>query len=813
MTAANAHSRTPQDTLRRLVDDAPMIVWETDRNGACIYANPGTGAFNIAALELYIHPEDARRAMQAVREAKAKCREYQVEYRFVRSDGTSRWVMEAAAPRFCADGTLSGYLGTLVDVSTHHEAQSRLTRSETEHRLLTENAHDLVSYIDAENRYVYASPSHKDTLGYEPHEMVGTQLYDYIYPGDLNNDAPKDANRPRRLMNIRFRHKDGHWVWLGASTRTIRDPGTGARRGMVAIARDITAQLEAERELARREERFHSLIKLSSDWYWETDDKIRFTFFSDGIYRRWRMLPEQLLGTSFDTHATDSKEPGLLKCIEAIDERRSFLDVIYPVRSIAAPGTVRFLRISGEPVYEKDEFRGYRGVSRDVTREVRIAKALELLATRDTLTELPNRASLQTSLKQRLSGRSSNDAVAVFFIDLDNFKQVNDSLGHAAGDVLLKEIAGRLSVCARSGDTVARLGGDEFVVVAECSDGARSASLLAEKLCTMLDAPIEIAGHEVKAGASVGISMYPEDGTVSESLLQNADTALYRAKALGGNTYCFYTPEMSAASKSRLVLQAALRRALARDEFEVYYQPRVKLSTLEIIGVEALLRWSHPEIGPISPVEFIPLAEESGLIDEIGEWVLRRATAQVKAWTLRHGIELTVSVNLSAKQLHKKKLLTAVAQALSDSGLPAEQLELELTEGALMEDADFAAELLNELKALGLRLSVDDFGTGYSSLAYLCRFPLDSLKLDRSFLQPMQDQEVSPRKLAEAVINLAHTLNLSVVAEGVETQEHLAFLRTTVCDEIQGSFISVPVPAGQLERLLTQRRGTASRQA
>jgi diguanylate cyclase (GGDEF)-like protein/PAS domain S-box-containing protein len=809
MTATISHSRNTQDLLCHLVDEAPMVAWETDLNGVCIYTNPAFGKFNLADVARFIHPEDAPRIARTVQAAKADRLGYQVEYRFVRSNGASRWIMEAAAPRFSAEGRLTGYLGTLVDVSAHYETRSRLARSETEHSLLTENARDLISHTDAEDVYVYASPSHKDTLGYEPHELVGTQLYNYIHPDDLNNDARPGGNRRRNLSNIRFRHKAGHWVWLGASTRTIRDPETGAKRGMVAIARDITAQLEAQRELVRREERFHSLIKLSSDWYWETDEKIRFTFFSEDIYRRFRVRPDALLGTPLDTHAVNSNDPGLLACMEAIATRRPFLDVIYAARLLTAPATVRFLRVSGEPVYENGEFCGYRGVSRDVTREVRTAKALEILATRDILTELPNRASLLSFLKALLSGRREDEAIAVLFIDLDNFKQVNDSLGHAAGDVLLKEIAARLSRSVRPEDIVARLGGDEFVVVSECSDGARAAGQLAEKLCGVLDAPMMIAGHEVKAGTSVGISMYPEDGVSSETLLQNADTALYRAKALGGNTFCFYTPEMSAASKSRLVLQAALRHALERDEFEVFYQPRVKMATMEIVGVEALLRWPHPDIGNVSPVEFIPLAEESGLIDEIGEWVLRHATQQAQSWTLRYGKPLTVSVNLSAKQLRKRKLLDSVAQALSVSGLAPEQLELELTESALMEDADFAAKLLNELKSLGLRLTVDDFGTGYSSLAYLCRFPLDGLKLDRSFLLQQQAQDLNSRKLAEAVINLAHTLNLSVVAEGVETSEHLAFLRTTACDEIQGDCISVPISAMQLEELLSRAPGTA----
>jgi len=807
---AQPHPAAGPDVMRRLADHARVVVWEAMADGTCVYVGStvsGQLRDVLALSDWYacVHPDDGARVAAYVADARQHGREYQIEYRIVRSDGGIRWIAETAAPKVVPNGTADLFVGTFADVTESHETRTRLRRSETEHRLLTENACDLISHCDADNVYVYASPSHKDTLGYEPHELIGTRVYDYIHPDDLKTDASvvRPAGTKRRgLVNIRFRHKNGAWVWLGATTRTLRDPNTGTKLGMVSVGRDITAQIEADRELARREERFRSLISLSSDWYWETDADLRFTFFSEGIYSKLRVRPEQLLGSRFEDHAQEPHAHGLIVCLESIRARRPFHDVIFPAASEADPEVVRFLRISGEPFSENGQFCGYRGVSRDVTREVRTAKALERLATRDILTELPNRALLQTRLRQRLERRERDVSHAVFFIDLDNFKEVNDSFGHAAGDVLLKEIASRLSQCVRPDDTVARLGGDEFVVVAECLNGNASAIGLAEKLRKMLDRPIIIEGHEIKASASIGISMYPNDGDSSESLLQSADTALYRAKALGGNTYCFFTSEMGEASRSRMVMQAALRHAVARNELQVYYQPRVQLKTFTVTGVEALLRWVHPELGGVSPNEFIPLAEEIGLIDEIGDWVLQQATLQAQEWSQRFGKPLKVSVNLSARQIRTKKLLSSVANALRDSGLPARQLELELTESALMDDADMAAELLTELKALGLRLSVDDFGTGYSSLAYLCRFPLDSLKLDRSFLMQVQAHDISRWKLAEAVINLAHTLDLSVVAEGVESEEHLAFLRTTSCDEIQGTCISEPLDRARAETLL-----------
>lgn len=793
--------------LRRLADDAAVIVWEARIDGAYKYIGSAAqfgGPLNedhglyVSDWLAFIHPDDASLVERSVTHARQQRREYQIQYRILCSDGLVRWMSEAAAPRFGQESAGDTYVGTCLDISDSHEAKARLARSEMEHRLLTENARDMISHTDADDIYVYVSPSHRDTLGYEAHELLGTRLYDYIHPEDL---APRPEKPKRRgLLHIRFRHKNGSWIWLGATTRTLRDPVTNAKLGTVSIAREVTAQIDAERELKRREERFRSLISLSSDWYWETDADLRFTFFSEGIYHKLRVKPEHLLGSNFREHAQDPHAPGLLVCLESIRELRSFHDVIFPAASPADPELVRFLRISGEPFFDNGTFRGYRGVSRDVTREVRTSRALERLATRDILTELPNRALLQTTLRQRLDSREAGVFLAVFFIDLDNFKEVNDSFGHAAGDVMLKEIAVRLNRCVRPDDTVARLGGDEFVVVAECMNGEATAKRLAEKLTRSLDLPILIKGHEVKASASIGISMYPQDGDTSDSLLQSADTALYRAKAFGGGTYRFFTADMGAASRSRLVMQSALRHAVARNELQVYYQPRVHLQTNTITGMEALLRWVHPELGAVSPSDFIPLAEEIGLIDEIGDWVLRRATIQTLQWSRHFGRPLKVSVNLSARQIRTRKLVKSVSEALQASGLPSSQLELELTESALMEDTDVAASLLNELKSLGLRLSVDDFGTGYSSLAYLGRFPLDSLKLDRSFLtQAVKD---GSWKLAEAVINLAHTLDLSVVAEGVENEEHLAFLRTTACDEIQGTCISAPLAPLEAERLL-----------
>jgi diguanylate cyclase (GGDEF)-like protein/PAS domain S-box-containing protein len=808
MTFLKGNADNARAIVRRLIDDVAMIIWEADVDGCCTYLNPeagiepaAVGNINLADWFRFIHPDDLSRTAQMVRHAKAKRIEYKLEYRVARSDGSVRWIMSTGAPRLSPDGQLLGYVGTLIDVSDSHEARARLARSEAEHRLLTQHAGDLISHSDAEDRYLYVSSSHKDILGYEPQELIGTHLFSYLHPDDRR---PRRAgqDRPSGLVNVRFRHKNGSWVWLGASTRTIRDPETGAKLGIVSVARDITAQLAAERELRYREERFRSLTSLSSDWYWETDEQCRVTFFSEGQRKQLSTNPKNLIGTTLGSRAANPQDPAFLALIERLTARQPFHDMMYVAKSHSHPDAVLYLRLSGEPIFDEGRFLGYRGVTRDVTREVRATRALERLATRDPLTELPNRTQLDSLLEKRLSRRHGGAPQGVFFIDLDGFKEVNDSLGHAAGDTLLKEIARRLSRVVRADDMVARQGGDEFVVVAECVHGSQSAAAIATALCEAIEAPLMIEGYEVKTRSSIGISLFPHDGDTTGALLQNADKALYRAKAAGGNTYRFYTPDMGAASKTRMKLHTALQHALERNEFTLHYQPRVNLKTFEMTGMEALLRWTHPELGPIPPAEFIPLAEETGLIDTIGEWVLRQATAQTQQWLARYGTPLRISVNLSPRQLRNRKLADSVADALRVSGLPATLLELELTETGLMEDPVLAAKVLKQLKESGVRLSVDDFGTGYSSLAYLCRFPLDTVKLDRSFLLEKRPGPISPRKLAKAIIDLAHTLNLSVVAEGVETRQHMSFLSKTPCDEVQGFCFSKPLPAAQFEALL-----------
>lgn len=443
------------------------------------------------------------------------------------------------------------------------------------------------------------------------------------------------------------------------------------------------------------------------------------------------------------------------------------------------------------------------GIMLDITARKKSESQLYYLANHDALTGLANRNLVRERLEHALQLASRHGTgLAVMFIDLDRFKIVNDTLGHHAGDQLLKEAAVRLKQCLRDSDTIARQGGDEFVVLIEQVSEALDLSGMARKLLFQLSQPFMLLGQEFHISASIGISVYPHDGGDANTLMKNADVAMYRAKEQGRNTFQYYTAENNIHSIEKLALENSLRRALERNEFEVYYQPKVDVHTQQIVGAEALLRWRHPEMGLVSPVRFIPLAEETGLILQIGAWALRDVCRQARAWQNAGLPLISVAVNLSARQFHDVELPDIIANALATSGLTPNFLELEITESMIMQGRDQATQILQRFRDLGTHVSIDDFGTGYSSLSYLKRFPIDALKIDRSFVNDLP-HDTDDAAITQAIIAMAHSLKLQVVAEGVETVEQLEFLRELGCDQIQGYLFSKPVPAEAFAALLS----------
>ena len=433
-------------------------------------------------------------------------------------------------------------------------------------------------------------------------------------------------------------------------------------------------------------------------------------------------------------------------------------------------------------------------------------RQLRHLATHDALTGLPNRVLLDDRLAQAMAHADRDQrSFALMVCDLDRFKLINDSLGHGAGDELLQEVARRLSAVARTADTVARVGADEFVLVGSSLADAEDAVQLAARAIEALRAPVRIAGIDVHASPSIGIALYPEDGVTLEALRAHADAAMYSAKHQGRGNVRRYVPGMHAGTEDRVQMESELHHAVELKQFELYYQPKVDTRTGVVRSAEALIRWAHPSRGLVSPAEFIPLAEECGLIGAIGVWVIREACRQARAWQDEGVPSLRISVNLSASQFREVGLVDSIRRALDDVGLLARYLEVELTESAVMSDPEQSVAILEQLSAMGVLVSVDDFGTGYSSMSYLRRFPIDKLKIDRVFINEIASRP-EDASIVRAIVSLAHSLNLKVVAEGVETPAQLDFLKTAGCDEYQGYHYSRPLPADQFQRLVRNAR-------
>jgi diguanylate cyclase (GGDEF)-like protein/PAS domain S-box-containing protein len=499
----------------------------------------------------------------------------------------------------------------------------------------------------------------------------------------------------------------------------------------------------------------------------------------------------------------DDEQPGLTAIRNALHARQ---EVSVLLRNYRKDGTLFWNDLHIAPVRGPDGVAThFVGVLNDVTNIKYYEEQLERQANVDTLTELANRNALKDRIRQAIStAQRTGSFVTIGFMDLDNFKFINDSLGHNVGDELLKEVAERLVSCMRSHDTIARYGGDEFAFVLVGQKDEQSVAHLVDRILKTVDRPFHIRGHKFYISCSVGLSFYPKDGNDADTLLRNADAAMYRAKESGRNNFQFYTPAMNQRVTERLSLEARLRQALADDEFALHYQPKVDLRSGAVVGAEALLRWFPRSGRPVTPANFIPLAEETGLIVPIGEWVLRTACVHTRALQ-DAGLPVSVAVNISARQFDANRLMGTIRDALEGAGLEPDLLELELTESLVMENPEEVVRVLHALKEMGLRLAIDDFGTGYSSLSYLQRLPVDRLKIDQSFVRDI-GADPDDAIIARAVISLGHSLGMSVIAEGVSSKEQLSFLRENGCDEMQGYLFSRALPFEELMLLLRQKR-------
>ena len=589
--------------------------------------------------------------------------------------------------------------------------------------------------------------------------------------------------------------------------------GNSARL-LPAIDRELREAVEratrrrAENALRENERRFRSLIENSSDIMTVVDVSGSITYQSSSVERILGLLPDDLIGTKLQEHVHPDDVEHVLQSLARPDEEgvQSF-----EFRFRERGGAWRILEATVNHLLDNPDVAGIVLNSRDITARKQDEATIRHLAYFDALTGLPNRMLFNDRLAQALahSKRRGARGVALMFLDLDRFKTINDTLGHGAGDHLLRGAAQRLTSSLREEDTVARLGGDEFLFLFPEVDEAESAARIAQKILNLFGEPFAVQDHELHVTTSIGISIYPMDGAEPETLVRNADTALYRAKEQGGNRYQLYAPAMNEKISKRMRLESNFRRALERNELALHYQPLVQLDNGRIVGVEALIRWQSPELGSVSPAEFIPMAEDTGLIVPMTRWVLRTACAQMKEWQ-RDGIAPdTISANVSACQFNECNLAGIVSDALRSSGLDGSSLCVELTESVMVEDAEVTIDTLQQMKKFGIKFSIDDFGTGFSSLSYLKRLPIDTLKIDQSFVRNISN-DADDAAIAMLIIGMAHDLGLSVVAEGVETEEQRAFLQSKRCDVIQGYLVSRPLPAPEMAKFLAARRSIAS---
>lgn len=639
-------------------------------------------------------------------------------------------------------------------------------------------------------------------LGYDQGPPSIGEFFALVYPEDRPSIERllRGTDKPGEHVDVaefRMHHQDGYWLWVETRSRAIRRAPDGAPLFTIGTMLDISQRKTAESERLLVGVVFNGI----SDGICITDADQRILLINEAFTRVTGYTPPEVVG----------RTPKLLKSgVHGASFYREMWEKLSAYDSWQGEITNR--RKDGSLVSEwlniscvRDASGGianYVGAFSDLSERKSAAERIQFLASYDTLTGLPNRSLFADRLEQALlTAHRFERGAAVILLDLDRLRLINDTFGPPAGDEVIVEVARRLSLQVREGDTVGRRSGNEFGFVMANLGHERDALALAQRMLEAIAVPFVIAGQSVVITASIGMAVAPKDGEGSEVLLKCADAALLRAKQAGRNTFRFYSPQMDADSVRRLALEKGLREALNRNELSVHYQPQISLESGQMLGMEALLRWHSPQFGHISPVEFIPIAEETGLIIPIGEWVLRTACRQTKAWLDLGLMPLRVAVNLSTRQFRQANLLTSIAGALADSGLPAAALELEITESAFVDDLEEAVAICRRLKGLGIRLSLDDFGTGYSSLAYVSRFPFDKIKIDQSFVSDITENPVNAA-IATAAIVMARSLNLSVLAEGVETEAQASFLRGRRCDAMQGFLFSGALPADEFSPLL-----------
>lgn len=810
---------TGNEEFNRLVlDTIDALVAVLDRTGRIISFNHTSEEItgysfeevkNRYVWDFLIPPEQVDGVRDVFRKLQAGDFPSKYENHWMTKSGSRRLIAWSNDCLLDDDGKVEFMIATGVDVTERKRAEEALKESEAQTRLFLNSTAEGIYGVDTKGICTFINSAGLNMLGYEKEEdLVGKGLHEIIH-----HTFPDGRHYPREECNVRLStiqaqtvHDDNevHWRADGSSfpveywSRPMFK--NGELVGAVVTFVDIT-------ERRKVEEQMHKLSSAIE----QTADAVMITNV-DGVIEYVNPAYEQMSG--FHAPQLIGNKPNVLKSGKqcknfysqlwhTLKSDETFSDVFINKKP---DGSLYYEEKTITPIRETgSNIKHYVSTSRDITDRIETEKKLKFLAHHDVLTDLPNRSLFLDRLKQALaSARWHERTVAVLFMDVDRFKNINDTMGHESGDQLLRDMSERLITSLRERDTIARFGGDEFVIMLDDVARISDVDKLIKKIHKSLERPFTIKESELHITASIGISLFPADGEDSSTLLRNADLAMYRAKDDGRNSYEFYSADMTTRAFERLTLENSLRQALEKDEFLIYYQPQIEIQTGMITGVEALLRWQHPQLGLVAPDNFIPLLEDTGLIITVGEWVLQTASHQMADWHQLGFDSLRLALNLSSRQFGSADLVDQIKTIIDSCDLSADHLDLEITESLLMSQSGMEQQVLEGLTSLGVRLSIDDFGTGYSSLSYLRRLSIDALKIDRSFVIDIPG-DPDDAAITEAIVKLGQTLRLDLVAEGVETTDQLRFLESIGCRLVQGFLFSRPLPADEISTLLRQQ--------